>query len=248
MGLKPYYDDASGQIVIFNARWEDVWAHLAAQSGLKHEDVALLWADPPYGVDERTDRSSRRSLKPGAKYPTGKTVDGTYRPASRVWPKVVGDDKPFDPAPLLAFSRAVLWGSNFYADKLPASPTWWTWDKTDGGRVEDDNADCEHAWTNLGGMPRLFRYLWKGMCQETKDTEGGKRLHPTMKPVALASWGFQRAKLEPGDLVFSPYMGSGPEARAALDMGLRFIGCEIVEEYCRAAVNRLRQQALSLGA
>jgi len=73
-----------------------------------------------------------------------------------------------------------------------------------------------------------------------------RRVHPTQKPVALASWGFQRAKLKPGDLVFSPYIGSGPEARAAMDMGLRLIGCEIVEEYCAAAVNRLRQQTLGL--
>jgi site-specific DNA-methyltransferase (adenine-specific) len=216
-----------------------VWAAL----GLKHEDVALLWADPPYGVKERTDRSSRNRRGPG-KYPVGTGPDGVYRPKSRVWPKVDGDDKPFDPAPLLTFPRAVLWGANFYASRLPDSHSWWAWDKTDEGRVVDDNADVELAWTNIGGMPRRFPYLWKGMCQETKDTEGGLRLHPTMKPVALATWGFQRAKLKPGDLVFSPYMGSGPEARAALDMGLRFIGCEIVEEYCRAAVSRLRQRPL----
>lgn len=236
--MKPYCS-AEG-ITIYCSCWEEVWPTL----GLKHESVDLLWADPPYGVKERTDRSSRRSLRPDAKYPTGTGPDGVYRPAPRVWPKVDGDDRPFDPAPLLAFPRLVLWGANFYASRLPDSKSWWTWDKTDGGRVEDDNADCEHAWTNLGGMPRLFRYLWKGMCQETKDTEGGKCLHPTMKPVALASWGFQRAKLKPGDLVFSPYLGSGPEARAALDMGLRFIGCEVVEEYCRAAVSRLAQRPL----
>ena len=45
-------------------------------------------------------------------------------------------------------------------------------------------------------------------------------------------------------MVFSPYMGSGPEARAAMDMGLRFIGCELVEEYCAAAVSRLQQLPL----
>ncbi len=238
--MRPYYE-ADG-IRIFHARWEDVWPTL----GLKHEDVALLWADPPYGIKIDTRRTERKSA---GKYRSGGTGhDGVYRPMPKDWPAIVGDNKPFDPAPILAFPRKVIWGANFYADKLPASPTWWTWDKTDGGRVEDDNADCEHAWTNLGGMPRLFRYLWKGMCQETKDTEGGKRLHPTMKPVALASWGFQRAKLKPGDLVFSPYMGSGPEARAGLDMGLRFIGCEIVEEYCKAALGRLKQRPLPLGA
>lgn len=233
--MKPYYS-ADG-IQIFHARWEDVWAAL----GLKHEDVALLWADPPYGI--RAAETQRRGEAQKAR--SGKTwADGVYRPKPKDWPAIEGDDKPFDPTPLLSFPRVVLWGANFYASRLPDSPSWWSWDKTDEGRVVDDNADAELAWTNLGGMPRRFPYLWKGICQETKDTEGGKRLHPTMKPVALATWGFQRAKLKPGDLVFSPYMGSGPEARAALDMGLRFIGCEIVEDYCKAAVNRLKQRPL----
>ena len=61
--MKPYYSDATAQIVIFHARWEEVWAHLAAQSGLKHEDVALLWADPPYGV--RVYPVPLRSKRPG---------------------------------------------------------------------------------------------------------------------------------------------------------------------------------------
>jgi site-specific DNA-methyltransferase (adenine-specific) len=224
--VRPYYSDSNGQIVIFNARWEDVWAHLAAQSSLKHEDVALLWADPPYGVDEETERLSK-----GRSNAT----------ASLDWARVAGDAAPFDPRPLLQFPRAALWGANHYAQHLPASPSWWWWDKRDGG-TPDDNADGELAWTNLGGPARQFSHLWRGMIKASERED--RRVHPTQKPVALATWGFQRATLKPGNLVFSPYMGSGPEARAALDMGLRFIGCEIVEEYCKAAVNRLRQLPL----
>lgn len=236
--MTPYYSEPG--IDLYQGDNCEVLAAL----GIKPEDVALLWGDPPYGVRERTDRTSRNPRGPGSKYPIGKGPDGNYRPASRVWPSVVGDDRPFDPARWLEFPRCVFWGANFYASRLPSSPSWWTWDKTDGGRVEDDNADCEHAWTNLGGMPRLFCYLWKGMCQETKDTPGGRRLHPTMKPEALASWGFQRAGLKTGDLVLSPWLGSGPEAAAAKRLGLRFIGIELVTEYLDACVDRLRQGVL----
>lgn len=241
------YYDADG-IRIFHARWEDVWPTL----GLKHEDVALLWADPPYGVKEKTNRRSRgrggqtkRGLEGGAVQP-------------KDWAPVAGDDEPFDPTQLLVFPRAVLWGANNYAHKLPPTSSWLVWDKRDG-TGENDNADGELAWTSIdtrrdnaggsqsrtsrpGGPVRIFRHMWNGVCMASEV--GEDRLHPTQKPVALATWGFQRAKLRPGDLVFSPYMGSGPEARAALDMGLRFIGCEIVEEYCRAAVNRLKQLPL----
>lgn len=115
------------------------------------------------------------------------------------------------------------------------------WDKREGVG-QNVAADAELAWTNLPGVVRVFAHMWNGGA---RASEGGiQRSHPTQKPVALASWGFQRAKLKPGDLVFSPYMGSGPDARAALDMGLRFIGCEVVEAYCAAAVNRLRQLPL----
>ena len=186
--------------------------------GLKPQHVALLWADPPYGVNEETARLSK-----GRSNAT----------ASRDWALVAGDAEPFNPLPLLSFPRVVLWGANHYAQHLPASSSWWWWDKR-AGTTSDDNADGELAWTNLGGPARQFTHLWRGMIKASERAE--RRMHPTQKPVALASWGFQRARLKRGDLVFSPYLGSGPEARAALDMGVRLIGCELVTEYCAAAV------------
>ena len=66
--------------------------------------------------------------------------------------------------------------------------------------------------------------------------------------MALSTWGFQQARLKPGALVFSPYMGSGPELRSALDLGLRVIACEVVPAYCATAVrHRVAQGALQLG-
>lgn len=210
--MTPFYDKDG--ITIFCARWEEVWPTL----GLKPSDVALCWADPPYGVNERTDRGSK----------------GRSRAATaNDFPAVAGDDKPFDPVPLLRFHRSVLWGGNHYASRLPDSPSWLVWDKR-AGLLENDNADAEVAWSNLGGPMRLFSYLWAGMCRASEKSTHG--LHPTQKPVALCEWGFKRAGLKRGDLVFSPYLGSGPEVRAALNMGLRLIGCELVPEYCEAVV------------
>jgi hypothetical protein len=212
--MTPYYSDRNGQIVIFNARWEEVWAHLRSSSGLKHEDVALLWADPPYGIGVNTKRRAPRT--------------GGVR--GRDWATVAGDDRPFDPASLLAFPHSVLWGANHYASRLPDSDAWWLWDKRDGVTPERDQSDGEAAWTRgVDAGLRIFRHVWDGFI---RASEMGPALHPTQKPVALATWGFQRATLKPGDLVFSSHMG------------LRFIGCEIVEEYCKAAVNRLAQLPL----
>lgn len=229
----PYFQDEARGIIIYNARWEDVWQAL----GLRPEDVDLCWADPPYGVGEKTDRRSRSR---GINKALGR---GGHRARARDWAPIAGDDKPFNPAPLLTFPRVVLWGANHYAQHLPPSPTWWWWDKREDV-TPDDNADGELAWTNLGGPARQFSHLWRGLCQASEKAHGGRRLHPTQKPVALCRWGFEQAKLRPGQLVWSPYLGSGPEARAALDMGLRLIGCEVVESYCAAAVGRLQQLPL----
>jgi DNA modification methylase len=46
------------------------------------------------------------------------------------------------------------------------------------------------------------------------------------------------------DLVIDPFCGSGTTLRAAKDLGIKSIGIEIEEKYCRIAVERLRQESL----
>ena len=216
--MTPFYNRDG--VTIFCARWEDAWPTL----GLQPSDVALCWADPPYGVQAVEKRSGQRDQS-AAKY---RSAD------RREWTAIAGDNGPFNPAPLLQFPRLVTWGANHYASRLPNSPSWWLWHKRPGMADGVDFADGEAAWTNLGGQLRVFTHMWMGVCTETEA--GRERIHPTQKPVALCEWGLKRAGLKRGDLVFSPYLGSGPEVRAALNMGLRIIGCELVPEYCDAVV------------
>jgi site-specific DNA-methyltransferase (adenine-specific) len=234
--LKPYYQTDDGAIRIFHARWEDV----LAAGVFAPKAIALVHADPPYGVNEQTSRKSKgRGKSFGALSHVGRFVDGVD------WPAVDGDTKPFDPAAILGLQRpTVLWGGNHYASRLPDSPSWILWDKREG-QTSDDNADGELAWTNLGGPLRIFRHWWRGML---RASEHGVRLHPTQKPEALSAWVFAHAmarkKLKRGDTILVPYMGSGPDLRPAQAMGLKVIACEVAEEYCRAAVNaRLRAVA-----
>jgi site-specific DNA-methyltransferase (adenine-specific) len=236
--MQPYYATPDGSIRIFHARWEDV-----RDAGVfAPKDIALVHADGPYGVNERTDRASK-----GRGRSSWLRKDGTHTKAQALalavdFPAVVGDNKPFDPAPLLDLGRpTILWGGNHFASRLPDSPSWITWDKRNGS-ASDDNADCEHTWSNLGGPARLFSHLWRGML---RASEHGDRYHPTQKPEALSAWVFTHAmarkKLKRGDTILVPYMGSGPDLRPAQAMGFKVIACEVAEEYCRTAVNaRLR--------
>src|SRR5689334_20566652 len=111
------------------------------------EKPALVLADPPYGVNERTERKSN-----GRSNAT-ESID---------WIEIAGDDEEFDPRPLLRLqTKTILWGANYYPVYLPPASSWLVWDKRDG-TTPDDNADCELAWTNLGGPLRAFRHLWRG--------------------------------------------------------------------------------------
>jgi site-specific DNA-methyltransferase (adenine-specific)/modification methylase len=160
-------------------------------------------------------------------------------PSCRDWPRVHGDDRPFDPSGLLALARPlVLWGANHYSPRVPESPSWIVWDKRNK-LSSNDNADGEVAWTNLGGPLRIFRHLWNGVCRASEAGSTAK-LGPTQKPIALSTYVFQRAKLKRGDLVFVPFLGSGPDLPAAVAMGLRVIACDVEEWCCRTAVGRLQ--------
>lgn len=216
--MTPYYDQDG--ITIYHGDCRDVLPTIS-------DTVALVLGDPPYGI----------SIVDGAGHigAEAMTSVGTYLP-------VHGDDEPFDPTPLLKYERVILWGANYYADKLPVSGGWIVWDK-DLGLNTTNFSDAELAWTNISGSVRVFRHLWKGMLKDSERTQ--RRVHPTQKPVALMRWILERWS-EPGDLILDPYMGSGPIAQACHEMGRRYIGIEIEEQYCEIAVNRLAQQVLPL--
>ena len=217
--MTPYYDRDG--ITIYNADCADVLPDIHPNR------VHLVLTDPPYGINWDTDYHGRKM--------GNRTASNTFAPVHQ-------DDQPFDPRPLLAFGRCVLFGANHYADKLPPSAGWIVWDK-DLGLNTSDLSDCELAWTNVTGGVRAFRHLWKGMLKDSERTQ--RRVHPTQKPVSLMRW-ILDMWTHPGQLILDPYMGSGPVAQACHEMGRRYLGIEIVEEYCEIAVKRLAQGVLAL--
>lgn len=187
-------------------------------------DVAIV-TDPPYGI--RYDPSS----------------GGDNSAVRNLFAPVLGDDQDFNPSPLLRFNWVILWGGNHYADKLPNRPSWFVWDKREGVN-SNDMADCEMAWTNLGGPARLFRHMWMGMIRSSE--RGEARVHPTQKPVALMRWCIEQARLPAGTLICDPYMGSGSTGKAAMQVGYPFIGIERDPAYFAIARRRIEQAQAQL--
>jgi len=226
--LNSYYED--DLITIYNADCRDILPSI--------ETADLVLTDPPYGSGLSVDFANRFSSHAG-KWWKNKDRSRQVRHVP-----IVGDDKPFDPSHLLRFPKLILWGGNWYASRLPDSGGWYAWDKRRG--IEDAEwpmSEFELAWTNLGKGTRMYRHRWFGLL---RDSELGEHHHPTQKPVALMRWCIQRAKLEPGDLVLDPYMGSGPIPRAAKDLGMKCIAIEVDEKYCEIAANRMAQLAMAL--
>ncbi len=211
--MTPYYDHAG--ITIYHGDCRDILPQL--------EPVDLVLTDPPYGINHPTNYKER----------------GRGNLAScQNYPAVYGDDRPFDPSPFLE-TPCVLWGANYYADKLPPSSGWLVWDKK---RPHDlDQASCEMAWTNFVKGARIFHFMWHGMLRDGKDY----LCHPTQKPTELIKW-ILTLKWTPTGTILDPFMGSGTTLVAAKQLGRKAVGIEIEEKYCEIAVRRLQQEVLPL--
>jgi hypothetical protein len=101
----------------------------------------MVWADPPYGVKEATNRKEKRRGK------LAQCNDFDF---------ILGDKSSETAKKSFIFYNKVFpkamhfwWGANYYCDILPVVPSWIVWDKRED-IGSDDNADCELAWSKFG--------------------------------------------------------------------------------------------------
>ena len=64
--------------------------------------------------------------------------------------------------------------------------------------------------------------------------------HPTQKPVKVLEHIIQLAS-QKGGLVYDPFMGVGSTGVAALQLGRKFLGVDLDEQYVAAAAKRLQE-------
>lgn len=208
-GLTPYYE--RGGVTIYLGDCREI---LPGLSG-----VDCIIADPPYGINHDTNYTRfSGGLSQSRNFGTG----------------ITGDSGPFCPSHLLGYRRVVLWGANNYAERLPGG-SWLIWDKRYNGQ-DKILSDAEVAWFNHGTGVYIFTHGWNGFLRES---ERGKTLHPTQKPVVLMAWCIEKAK--PQGVICDPYMGSGPTLKAARLLEYPAIGIEIEERYCEQVARELDQ-------
>ena len=185
----------------------------------------LAIVDPPYGIS----------------YARGKNGWGECeRRADRSdvkWDSKTPDKEYFDE--LLRVSKEqIVWGGNYFTDKLPVSKCWITWDKCNGTENKSVFADCELAWTSFSKVCRMFKMRQMGFISDTQDTE---RIHPTQKPTELYLWTLKNYAHH-GDKILDTHVGSASSLIACHRMGFEYWGYELDESYFKAATERLERE------
>lgn len=180
----------------------------------------MVFTDPPYGISLiRDDR--------------GRVGGGTKQYPTREFARIAGDDQPFDPGFLLGYSSAmVIWGANYFADKLPPSRCWFVWDKKHP--VDRTFCGCELAWTTLDRHAKVYEVAWDGW---TKEGESGSKVHPSQKPVKLCA-DILLETTEQRGIILDLFLGSGSTLMACEKINRACYGTELSEAYCDVIVNR----------
>ena len=226
--MKPYYEHAG--ITIYHGDCREV---MASDCPFEVGSLNVCATDPPYGIGYRSTHNSHRSGG-WAKW----TRSENFEP-------IQGDDQPFDPSHLLQFWNIIIFGANYFADKLPPSKCWVVWDKRDG-IGSNDFADCELIWTNLEKPSRLFRHVWSGLIRAGRENVSREdKFHPHQKPVALMKY---LLSMDTFGTVIDPYCGSGSTLIAAKELGHKAIGIDIEEKWCEVSAKRLSQEVFQFGA
>ena len=183
----------------------------------------LAIVDPPYGLGDILVEGGTWAVK--------------YKNKGALW----------DVAPKLEYFEElrrvsvnqIIWGGNYFSEFIPAARCFICWQKPNMSGMHT-MADGELALTSFDKNAKIVT------ISSMSNTE---RIHVTQKPVKLYEWLLQNYAKE-GDRILDTHLGSGSSAIAAHYAGFDFVGCELDEDYYKAACKRFdhetKQQAMEL--
>lgn len=219
MAVAPDWRTEDGSVQLYCGDCRDILPTLGG--------IDCIVTDPPYGISYVRGhgghgRHNRRNDRP-----------------------VIGDHEPFCPSHIIKFPNVIMWGADHFASSLPHG-RWLAWNKLGDMDSYDDFSDVEFAWHSIKGAARICNLMWKGICCYRPGETGGRRWHPTQKPVALMRWCIHETKTDAAAVVCDPYFGSGTTGVACVRIGRRFVGIEINREYFDIAVERITKELESM--
>jgi len=176
----------------------------------KYFDLAVV--DPPYMDDVR-------GLSAG-KFRTDYNYDSFKAPKIEYFNELFRVSK-----------NQIIWGGNYFTDKLPVNRCWVCWDKVQSGNF----SGFELAWTSFDKISPIFKKCSKGGFLQTGINT---KMHPTQKTISLYDFCFNFFNIEEGFNVLDTHLGSGSSRISANKAKLHFVGCEIDEEYFNKSCKR----------
>ena len=184
--------------------------------------VDAVVTDPPYGINQGGGFSGSGGFSKPIERREYKKGD---------WDKFTPEKECFDQM-LKISSSAIIWGGNYFTDKLPQGNFWLVWDKEN---TMPTFSDCELAWSNIpkNSVKRLV-YRQNGCMSKEKE-----RFHPTQKAIGVMQWCLTH--IPDAKTILDPFMGSGTTGVACAKMGRQFIGIELDEDYFDIACKRIEE-------
>jgi hypothetical protein len=171
---------------------------------LMNGDKCNLLTDPPYGI-----KANKQTLGTGKKQ--------FYRGEN--WDNEVPDFFYV----LALIDKAIIWGGNYFADRLDINNDWLCWHKKNDGL---SFSEFELAWSNIGKNCRMFSHHWGGE----------QKMHPTMKPVKVIEWCIKFLDNKP---ILDIFLGSGSTMVASHQLNRKCYGMELDPKYCQVIIDRM---------
>ena len=177
----------------------------------------LAIVDPPYGMENKKGQATSRIKK----YGQLETVNN-LPPNEKYFIELFRVSK-----------NQIIWGYNHLSDMLPNCREFIFWYKHQPVKTYSDG---ELAWTSFEKTAKCFDFPFFGNINSDI-----LRIHPTQKPVKLYQWLLTNYAKE-GDKILDTHLGSGSSAIAAHYGGFDFVGCELDEDYFKAAKKRIDEE------
>lgn len=177
----------------------------------------LAIVDPPYGIGE--DGGANRK--------------GASKFCKKGWDKQPPSLQYFNELQRVSINQ-IIWGGNYFTDKLRVSSCWVCWDKK---LYNSDFSDFELAWLSFGRGTKIYQQAKNGGSRTSAAM--ADIINPCQKPIKLYEW-LLTNYANPGDKILDTHGGSFSSAIACNNMGFEFVGIELDEDYFNAAVARVK--------
>jgi hypothetical protein len=170
-----------------------------------------LLTDPPYGI-----KANKQTLGTGKKqFHRGDDWDNEVPDFFYV---------------LALVDKAIIWGGNYFANRLDVTNDWLCWHKKNDGL---SFSEFELAWSNVGKNCRLLSHHWGGE----------EKMHPTMKPIKVMQWCIEYLDEKP---ILDIFSGSGSTMVASHQLKHNCYGMELDPKYCQVIIDRMKKLDPSL--